>query len=136
MNSPLYTLFIVHFFFKVDENGRSWRSGALVEKKKLSQWYFRITKLARELNDELSGLSEWPETVKELQRGWIGLKEGVNVNFIATPKEKTKGKENKEISIEIFTTKIQTLYGVTFLGLSADHPLINVKKGIISSFHL
>lgn len=112
---------------KVDDNGRSWRSGALVERKKLSQWYFRITKIARELNDELANLPEWPETVKELQRGWIGFKEGVYVKFKAIPSNSAKENTKKsDISIDIFTTKIQTIYGVTFLGLSVDHPLIEV----------
>ncbi|MBO7642013.1 MAG: leucine--tRNA ligase [Alphaproteobacteria bacterium] len=94
-------------------DGRGWRSGALVEKKMLSQWFFRITDYADELLNELDNLEGWPENVKTMQRNWIGKSEGCSINFSC---------DNGD-QITIFSTRPETLYGATFLAISPDHPL-------------
>lgn len=66
---------------QVDDNGRSWRSGAKVVKKRLNQWFFRITAYSKELNEDLAVLERWPDRVKQMQEGWIGLKKGHKVSF-------------------------------------------------------
>ncbi|MBE9604454.1 leucine--tRNA ligase [Acetobacteraceae bacterium H6797] len=98
-------------------DGRGWRSGAPVEKKKLSQWFFSITKFAPELLSALDGLEKWPERVKLMQANWIGRSEGARVRFkLAEPVE---GQEE----VEVFTTRPDTLFGMSFLAVAAEHPL-------------
>ena len=95
-------------------NGRGWRSNAIVERKKLSQWFFNITKFADELLNDLKDLSGWPDKVKLMQTNWIGKSFGCEINF-----EIIKVKKY----IKIFTTRPDTIFGASFLALSVDHPL-------------
>ena len=104
-------------------NGKGWRSNAIVERKKLSQWFFNITKFSDVLLKDLDGLKGWPEKVKLMQKNWIGKSFGCEIEFeIIEKKEK----------INIFTTRPDTIFGATFIALSVDHPLssdfINDKK--------
>lgn len=101
-------------------DGRGWRSGALVERKSLKQWFLKITNYAEELLSEIKNLDGWPESVKAMQEKWIGKSEGVNLSF------KVVG---QEITIPVFTTCPDTLFGASFVGISYNHPLIqNIKK--------
>ena len=100
---------------QVDSQGRSWRSGAKVEKKKLKQWFLKITDFAEDLINDLNLLSGWPENVKTMQLNWIGRSEGTEIKF--------KIKNSNEL-ITIFTTRPDTLYGSTYLVLAPDHPLV------------
>ena len=95
-------------------DGKGWRSGVTVERKKLSQWVFNITKFANELLADLELLKDWPEKVKLMQKNWIGKSVGCEINF-----ELTKKKEN----IKVFTTRPDTIFGASFLAISIDHPL-------------
>ena len=101
---------------QVDSEGKSWRSGAIVEKKLLTQWFLKITDYAEELLQDLEKLNEWPERVKIMQENWIGKSIGANINF--------KIKEFKKKKIQVFTTRPDTLFGVTYLAISVNHPLI------------
>jgi leucyl-tRNA synthetase len=98
-------------------DGRGWRSGALVEKKQLSQWFLSITKFAPDLLDALGGLDRWPERVKLMQSNWIGRSEGARVTFTLT---QAAGDLSE---IEVFTTRPDTLFGMSFLAVAAEHPL-------------
>jgi len=100
---------------QVDASGRSWRSGALVEKRELSQWFFRITDYAQRLLDDIDKLDAWPEKVKAMQRNWIGRSEGAEVEFDVA------GRTDR---ITVFTTRPDTLFGATFLVLAPEHPLV------------
>jgi leucyl-tRNA synthetase len=93
--------------------GRGWRSGAVVERKKLSQWFFRITAFAEELLTALDTLDRWPEKVRLMQKNWIGKSEGLKFFFDLSNGEK----------LEVFTTRPDTLFGASFVALSPDHPL-------------
>ncbi|MDC3021422.1 leucine--tRNA ligase [Pelagibacteraceae bacterium] len=93
-------------------NGRGWRSNAVVERKKLSQWFFNISKFSNELLEDLQTLNQWPEKVKLMQKNWIGKSVGCEIDFELEGKEK----------IKIFTTRPDTIFGATFLALSVDHP--------------
>ena len=94
-----------------------WRCGTPVEMRELEQWFFRITAFADELLDAASGLTGWPEKVLTMQRNWIGRSEGARVKF---PVEGDRESE----SIEVFTTRIDTIYGATFVLLAPEHPLV------------
>ena len=94
-------------------DGRGWRSGALVEKKKIPQWFVKITDYAEELLSGLDDLEGWPDSVKTMQRNWIGKSVGADVEFAV------EGHDN----LHVFTTRPDTLMGVTFLAVAADHPL-------------
>ena len=96
------------------ENGHCWRCGAEVEKKKMKQWFFKITAYADELLAEIDSLN-WPEKIKTMQKNWIGRSEGANVKFEVA---------GKDLKIDIFTTRIDTICGVTFLVLAPEHALI------------
>ena len=97
-------------------DGKGWRSGAIVERKKLNQWFFNITKFSNELLDSLNLLENWPNKVKIMQKNWIGKSIGCEVAFkIDSP--------NKVEEIKCFTTRPDTLFGMSFLALSVDHPL-------------
>jgi leucyl-tRNA synthetase len=100
-------------------DGRGWRSGALVEQRELTQWFFAITKFAAPLLDALEGLERWPEKVRLMQKNWIGRSEGLLVRFALDPTTTP----NKESELEIFTTRPDTLFGAKFMALSPDHPL-------------
>ena len=97
-------------------NGRGWRSGALVERKKLNQWFFNISKFSQELLDGLEKLDNWPNKVKTMQKNWIGKSFGCEIDF------KIKGKVPVN-NIKCFTTRPDTLFGFSFLALSVDHEL-------------
>ncbi len=97
-------------------DGKGWRSGAVVERKKLNQWFFKISKFSEDLLKDLDSLDEWPDKVKTMQRNWIGKSFGCEIDF------KIEG--SKEIkSIKCYTTRPDTLFGLSFLALSIDHPL-------------
>ncbi len=95
-------------------DGRGWRSGVLVERRLLPQWFFRITRYAGELLDALDHLPRWPERVKVMQRNWIGRSEGALMRFSLA---------GSEAAVRVFTTRPDTIFGATFLALSPDHPL-------------
>ena len=95
-------------------DGCGWRSGAPVERRQLSQWFFRITAFEDELLDALDGMDRWPDKVRLMQANWIGRSEGARLRF------SVKG---REAEIEVFTTRPDTIFGASFLALSPDHPL-------------
>ena len=95
-------------------NGKGWRSNAVVERKKLSQWFFNITKLAEPLLQDLEKLSGWPEKVKLMQKNWIGKSFGCELNFEVIKKNEI---------ITVFTTRPDTIFGASFIALSNDHAL-------------
>jgi leucyl-tRNA synthetase len=99
------------------ENGRGWRSGALVERRELTQWFFRISDFAGELLDALDGLDNWPAKVKLMQANWIGRSRGLQFAFSLID-----GPEGHD-QIEVYTTRPDTLNGASFIGVSPDHPL-------------
>ena len=97
-------------------DGKGWRSGATVERKKLNQWFFNITKFSNELLESLNSLNDWPNKVKIMQKNWIGKSVGCEIGF--------KIESSKKIDeIKCFTTRPDTLFGMSFLALSVDHPL-------------
>ena len=95
-------------------DGRGWRSGAVVEKKEIPQWFIKITDYAEELLNDLDQLEGWPEQVKTMQKNWIGRSEGVEMTFAV---------EGSEESFDIYTTRPDTVMGVTYVALAATHPL-------------
>jgi len=97
-------------------DGKGWRSGAIVERKKLNQWFFNITKFSEELLNGLDDLKEWPNKVKIMQKNWIGKSFGCEVKF------KIENSDNIN-EIECYTTRPDTLFGMSFLALSIDHPI-------------
>jgi leucyl-tRNA synthetase len=100
-------------------DGRGWRSGAEVEQRELTQWFFKITAFSQELLEALDTLERWPEKVRVMQKNWIGRSEGLLVRFmldaLTTP--------NRESELEVFTTRPDTLFGASFLAVAPDHPL-------------
>ncbi|MEZ5898723.1 MAG: leucine--tRNA ligase [Hyphomicrobiaceae bacterium] len=100
-------------------DGRGWRSGALVEQRELTQWFFRITAYAQELLDDLDTLTNWPEKVRLMQANWIGRSEGMSVRWALEKSTAPKGFDE----IEIYTTRPDTLFGASFLAVAADHPI-------------
>ena len=103
-------------------DGRGWRSGALVEKRDIPMYYFRITDYAEELLRDLDTLDGWPERVKTMQRNWIGKSRGMNVRF-ALREDSRDGLTPEQHSVQVFTTRPDTLYGATYLAVAAEHPL-------------
>jgi len=95
-------------------DGKGWRSGASVEKREIQQWFVRITDYAQELLDALDGLDGWPDQVRTMQRNWIGRSEGVEMTFAIQGSDET---------LEIYTTRPDTLMGVTYVAVAAEHPL-------------
>ncbi len=95
-------------------NGRGWRSDALVERREIPQWFMKITAYADELLDELDRMPGWPESVKSMQRNWIGRSEGVELSF------DVRGEDD---SLTVYTTRPDTLMGVTYMAVAAEHPL-------------
>jgi leucyl-tRNA synthetase len=100
-------------------DGRGWRSGALVEQRELTQWFFAITKFAGPLLDALDTLERWPEKVRLMQKNWIGRSEGLSIRFALDAKTTPQG----ESELEVFTTRPDTLFGAKFMALAPDHPL-------------
>ena len=100
-------------------DGKGWRTGAQVEKKNLSQWFFKITNYAEELLNDLDKLDLWPEKVKIMQRNWIGKSLGAEIKFKIS---------NQNEFLNIFTTRPDTIYGATFIAVSINHPI--VKKSL------
>jgi len=99
-------------------NGRGWRSGALVERKKLNQWFFNISKFSDDLLEGLKTLDKWPNKVKTMQKNWIGKSFGCEIDFQIEGKLPVK-------NVKCFTTRPDTLFGFSFLALSVDHPIAN-----------
>ncbi len=95
-------------------DGRGWRSGALVEKRKLSQWFLAITRFADELLAGLGGLDKWPDKVRTMQENWIGKSQGLRCTFKFV---------SADHGIEVFTTRPDTMFGASFVAIAADHPL-------------
>ena len=111
-------------------DGRGWRSGAVVEKREIPQWFLKITAYAQELLDGLDALSGWPEQVKTMQRNWIGRSEGLEfafdvVGWASAPNESREriGAEAPPTALRVYTTRPDTLMGVTFVSIAAEHPL-------------
>lgn len=96
-------------------DGRGWRSGALVEKKYLKQWFLKITNYAEELLNEISKLEFWPDSVKSMQEKWIGKSEGANFTF--------KIKDH-QANIEVFSTRPETIFGASFVAIAYNHPIV------------
>ncbi|WP_425360128.1 MULTISPECIES: leucine--tRNA ligase [unclassified Candidatus Tisiphia] len=96
-------------------DGRGWRSGALVEKKYLKQWFLKITNYAEELLNEISKLEFWPDSVKSMQEKWIGKSEGANFTF--------KIKDH-QTNIEVFSTRPETIFGASFVAIAYNHPIV------------
>ena len=115
---------------QVDNEGRSWRSGAIVEKRKLRQWFFKITDYAEQLLQDLDKLTDWPSNVKIMQANWIGKSTGAELSFpIVGSAEK----------ITVFTTRPDTVYGVSYVVLAPEHPLVETltsaaQKEAVSKF--
>src|SRR5450631_488381 len=100
-------------------DGRGWRSGAVVEQRELTQWFFKISDYSEDLLEALDTLERWPEKVRLMQKNWIGRSEGLALRFMLDPATTP----NKENELEIFTTRPDTLFGAKFMALSPDHPL-------------
>ena len=124
-------------------DGRGWRSGALVERRKLSQWFLKITDFADELLEGLDGLEHWPEKVKIMQANWIGRSKGLRFKFAlerpstslrtngaeASPEPLVLSEVEARFSdIEVFTTRPDTIFGASFVAVSVDHPLAQALK--------
>nr|WP_229792333.1 leucine--tRNA ligase [Lysobacter bugurensis] len=99
-------------------DGRGWRTGAIVEKREIPQWFLKITDYAQELLDGLDTLPGWPEAVKTMQRNWIGRSEGLEITFDVVDSDGTAVEP-----VTVFTTRPDTLMGVTFISVAAEHPL-------------
>ena len=95
-------------------NGRGWRSGALVERKEIPQWFLKITDYAEELLNDIDKLEHWPHQVRAMQRNWIGRSQGVEIQFAI---------DDEETPLSIFTTRPDTLFGVTYIAVAPQHPL-------------
>jgi len=100
-------------------DGKGWRSGSVVERKKLSQWFLNITKYSDELLSSLEKLSGWPEKVKLMQKNWIGKSEGCEIDFVSN---------FKNTKIKIFTTRPDTIFGASFIAIAPDHPFTESFK--------
>jgi leucyl-tRNA synthetase len=105
-------------------DGKGWRSGAPVERRELTQWFFRISDMAEELLDAIDGLERWPEKVRLMQRNWIGRSEGLQFRFQVTPNDIVDWPE-----LEVYTTRHDTLFGASFAAISPDHPLTRALEG-------
>ena len=99
-------------------DGRAWRSGAVVEQRELTQWFLRISDYSDDLLQALDGLDQWPEKVRTMQRNWIGKSEGMRLLFEIAPNDRVP-----RTSVEVFTTRPDTIFGASFLALSPDHEL-------------
>ena len=95
-------------------DGKGWRSGAPIERREIPQWFFKITAYADELLNDLDKLTGWPPQVVTMQRNWIGRSEGANIRFPL---------EGSSESLTIFTTRVDTLMGVSYIAIAPQHPL-------------
>jgi leucyl-tRNA synthetase len=114
-------------------DGKGWRSGAPVERRELTQWFFRISDMAGELLEALDGLDKWPEKVRLMQRNWIGRSEGLQFRFAVTPNDLIEWPD-----LEVYTTRHDTLFGASFAAISPDHPLARAledKVGGLAGFN-
>ncbi len=114
-------------------DGRGWRSGALVEQRELTQWFFRITKYSDELLDALGTLDKWPEKVRLMQANWIGRSEGMLVRWALAAQTAPKGFSE----LEVYTTRPDTLFGASFMAIAPDHPLAKAaaeKNAALAAF--
>jgi leucyl-tRNA synthetase len=100
-------------------DGRGWRSGAVVEQRELTQWFFKISAYSEDLLKALDTLERWPEKVRLMQKNWIGRSEGLLIRFALDPKTAPNG----ETELEVFTTRHDTLFGAKFMAIAPDHPL-------------
>jgi leucyl-tRNA synthetase len=100
-------------------DGKGWRSGATIEKKKLSQWFLNITKYSDDLLSLLEKLKGWPDKVKLMQKNWIGKSEGCEIDFLT---------DYKNLKIKIFTTRPDTIFGASFIAIAPDHPFSEYFK--------
>ncbi|GAC1443371.1 MAG: leucine--tRNA ligase [Vulcanimicrobiaceae bacterium] len=97
------------------EDGRCWRCGSMVERRNLSQWFLKITAFADRLLASIDGLDGWPDKIRTMQRNWIGRSEGVTFSFDV---------EGTDERISVYTTRVDTIFGVTYVALAAEHPLV------------
>ena len=114
------------------ENGRGWRSGAVVERKELTQWFFKISDYSKELLEAIDNLDSWPAKVKLMQSNWIGQSKGLEFAF------EVKNPLGNHSEIKVYTTRPDTLMGASFVGISADHPLakeLEKQSDEISAFN-
>ena len=100
-------------------DGRGWRSGALVEQRDLTQWFFKITAFSQDLLDSLDTLDQWPEKVRLMQKNWIGRSEGMTIRWEIVAETAPAGQNE----VTVYTTRPDTLFGASFLAIAADHPL-------------
>lgn len=101
-------------------DGRGWRSGALVEKKKLKQWFLKITNYSDELLEDIKNLKGWPESVRHMQENWIGKSDGAEINFDI---------ESSDSKVKIYTTRPETIFGCTYIAISYNHEILdNIEK--------
>ncbi|MDB4145064.1 leucine--tRNA ligase [Amylibacter sp.] len=115
------------------ENGKGWRSGALVERKELTQWFFKISEYSEELLSALDDLENWPDKVRTMQKNWIGKSQGMQFDF------KTSGAPVGFEKLEVYTTRPDTLFGASFAAISCDHPLakeLEKNNADIANFNL
>jgi leucyl-tRNA synthetase len=133
---------------QVDNEGRSWRSGAIVEKRKLRQWFFKITDYAEQLLQDLDKLTDWPSNVKIMQANWIGKSTGAELSFpiVKNPVEAIPVGAIHELPLQVndekitvFTTRPDTVYGVSYVVLAPEHPLVETlttaaQKESVSKF--
>ncbi|MBV8196583.1 MAG: leucine--tRNA ligase [Candidatus Eremiobacteraeota bacterium] len=107
-------------------DGRCWRCSSLVERRYLSQWFLKITAYVERLLNDLERLDGWPERTRTMQRNWIGRSEGARVRF---------GIEGLDEKVEVFTTRLDTLYGTTFLAVAPEHPIVGALRRLVSRGH-
>ena len=114
-------------------DGRGWRSGAIVEQKELAQWFFKITHYGEDLLEGLDTLDQWPDKVRTMQRNWIGKSQGLLVRFRLSGEKLPSGFPE----VEVFTTRPDTIFGASFIGISPEHPfaqeLAKSDPGLASS---
>jgi len=114
-------------------DSRGWRSGALVEQRELTQWFFKITDFSQDLLDALDTLDQWPEKVRLMQKNWIGRSEGLTIRWEIVSETAPAG----ETEVTVYTTRPDTLFGASFLAIAADHPLAKeaaAKNAAIDAF--
>ncbi len=100
-------------------DGRGWRSGAPVEQRELTQWFFRITDFSEDLLESLEDLDQWPEKVRLMQKNWIGRSDGLHISWEIVSETAPAG----EAALEVYTTRPDTIFGASFMAIAADHPL-------------
>ncbi len=111
-------------------DGQCWRCGSQVTTRELEQWFLRITAYADELLDALGTLTKWPEKVLTMQRNWIGRSEGARVQFPVVESDGTSQRRG----VEVFTTRIDTIFGATFVTLGPEHPLVEQFAARVGGF--